>query len=408
MTKSIALGLLTIAVSTSLALAQDKPQDKPAGGWSAKPGSGLKYDGGDAFGLTFSNQLQVHWTFQNLDGAQDTNNFAIRRARTTLAGHAFNKSILYKLQAELNDTGASIKEGHATWNFSESETSLVGLRFGQGKTMFGLEGTGASSGLFFVERSSAARAFSDAYTRGAWLTGRGAENKLRWVVGAQNGDAAAGINAAATAAGEETPNSDNELSYVGSVNFDPMGDYFGGKQTIEGFRQGDFRTDDKKLMGTIGAGVFLGNGKAPGGAGPDLESMAINLNTAWSVNNLQFLGEYFMRSDESDGLANEEDSSGFGISGMYVMPKNGDSEMQWGFGLRINMNETDDTVNFMTGMQGLGATPGDCTEITAVANAFYHGHACKTQLEYTWQDVAPDGGGDTTNHIFRVAFQILF
>lgn len=403
MTKSIALGLLTLAVSTSLTMAQDKPM----GGWSAKPGSGLKYDGGDAFGLSLSNQLQVHWTFGNLENAEDVNNFTIRRARTTLAGHVFSKSIQYKLQVDANDTGAGIKEGHATWMFSESDSGSVGLRVGQGKNLFGLEGTATSKGLFFVERSSAARAFSDSYSRGAWLTGRYAESKLRWVLGATNGDAAAGSNAAATSRGEEANNSDNELSYVATVNFDPMGDFFGGKQTTESFSQGDFRTDDKKLMGTIGGGVFIGNGKAPAG-GADLETMSFNLNTAWSVNNLQFIGEYFMRTDENDGASNEEDTNGFALSGMYVMPKSGDSSIQWGFGLRFNLNETDDTVTFLTGMQGIGATPGECTEITAVANAFYHGHACKTQLEYTWQDVAPDAGGDTTNHIFRVAFQLLF
>ncbi|MCA8963391.1 MAG: hypothetical protein H6838_03850 [Planctomycetes bacterium] len=404
MTKSIALGLLTLAVSTSLTLAQDKPM----GGWSAKPGSGLKYDGGDAFGLSFSNQLQIHWTYAALDaGVEDVNNFTIRRARTTLSGHVFNKNIEYKLQVDANDTGAGIKEGHVQWNFMNSDSGTIGLRFGQGKTLFGLEGTGTSKGLFFVERSSAARGFSDAYSRGVWLNGRYAESKLRWVLGAMNGNAGSASNAAAAGRGEEVNNDDNELSYVATVNFDPMGDYFGGKQTTESKSQGDFRTDDKKLVGTIGAGIAMGNGKGTATGGADLESTTYTLNTAWSVNNLQFLGEYFMRSDEVTGAPKEE-PTGYAVSAMYVMPKSGDSDMQWGFGLRYNGVATDDTVTYFTGLQGIGAAPGDASEITAVVNAFYHGHACKTQLEYTWQDVQPDAGGDTTNHIFRVAFQLLF
>jgi hypothetical protein len=77
--------------------------------------------------------------------------------------------------------------------------------------------------------------------------------------------------------------------------------------------------------------------------------------------------------------------------------------MQWALGLRVAMIDTDDTAVF------LGGTPGELTDISAVLNAFYHGHACKTQVEYTLQDVQPDGAiPDATNHIIRVQFQLLF
>ena len=83
MSKSIPYGLLAVAVSSSLLVAQG---DKAAtGGWSAKPGSGLSYDGGDAFGLKWANRLQIHWTFANNEDAPDSNNFTVRRARTSVA-----------------------------------------------------------------------------------------------------------------------------------------------------------------------------------------------------------------------------------------------------------------------------------------------------------------------------------
>jgi len=59
-------------------------------------------------------------------------------------------------------------------------------------------------------------------------------------------------------------------------------------------------------------------------------------------------------------------------------------------------------------VSGLNADAGDVTEISLVANAFYHGHAAKTQIELTQQDANPDAGTDSTNYIVRVQFQILF
>lgn len=411
MSKSIPFSLLAFAVATSLAPAQDGP-----GGWSAKPGSGMKYDGGDVFGLELKNRLQVHWTFANNENAADSNTFNIRRLRTTFAGHVFKKNIRYNIMFDAVDSGATgdgnIKVGYVQWNFSESEDGAIGLRAGQGKTMFGLEATQTSAGLWFVERSSASRAFADSFSRGAWLLGHMADKKLRWTAGAMNTDVAGGLGTGYTDRGEETGNSDNELSYVFAANFDPLGDFFGGKQTVEGGRQGDWRNEENDLRGTVGVALALGNGQTAATGGVDIESTSLNINTAWTVSRINLMGEYFMRTDDQQGATpDEEEPSGWAVSGGYLLPKSGDSAMQWGFGLRVCMLENDignnAAVNFLSGMQGIGAIPGEVTEISAVLNAFYHGHACKTQIEYTFQDVDPDGAtSSSTNHILRVGFQI--
>jgi hypothetical protein len=418
MTMSIGYGLLAFAASSSLVLAngggEDKNkanpfQDKAPGGWSSKPGSGLKYDGGDAFNLSINNQLQVHWVYSNIENAADTASFTVRRARTNLSGNVFSKNISYRLLLDGVDSGAAgdgnIKDAWVHWDFMSSDEGRIGLRVGQAKVFHGLEATGGSTGLFFVEKSSTTRSFTDGRSRGAWIHGQHAEKKLRWDVGAQNGDVAASGAAGITDRGEEGANSDNEMTYVLAVNFDPMGDYFDGK-TQENFKHGDFRTEDKKLMGTFGAGLMLGNGRA---AGVDVESTSININTAWSVSSFQAFGEVFLRTDEADTTGGvEEDSMGFHVQGNYLLPRSGDSGIQWGIGLRFNMIDLDDTVTFLTGAQGLGATPGEATEISAVVDAFYHGHACKTQIDWTLQDIDADTGADATNHIIRIGFQLLF
>ncbi len=412
MSKSITRGLLAFAVASSIALAQEPT---PTGAWSAKAGSGLKYDGGETFSLNLSGQLQTHYTFTAAEDAPDVSTFSIRRARISFEGYAFSKDIEYKLQLDGVDDGTTttngpIKEGHVSWFVMNHDDYRIGLRMGQGKALFGLEGTSTSKGLFFVERSSATRALADSYSRGAWLTGKAMGSKLRWVLGAMNTEASNGLSSSVTDRGEEASNSDNELSYVVAANFDPLGDFFGGNQTMEKNRQGDWRKDAGEVNGTIGVGVALGN---PRFGAEDIESTTLNVNTAWSINNLQFMGEYFTRTDDLQGAtADEEEAKGWYVQGTYLLPKGGDSSIQWGLGLRVNMMENDTgdngTVNFITGMQGIGSTPGDAREITVVADAFYHSHACKTQFEYTNQEVNPDGGSKSTNHIFRLAFQLLF
>lgn len=434
MTKSIPHGLLAIAVATSLVIAQDPAK---AGGWSGKAGSGLTYDDGNkTFGFNWLNFVQASWSYANNENADDTNSFDIPVARTQLRGHVFNQDITFRLQMDLaengDQNGSILKDAYGQFNFSRSDDGRVGIRLGQGKTMFGLEGTGWVHGLWFVDRSAASQAFAGARSRGAWLVGSLMEKDrpVRFAVGAMNGDvsqsvAAGQIDNPNTPADEETPgfvgvgeensNGSNERSYVVSANWDILGDFFGGEQTAEYWRQGDMRGGDAPCRGTIGAGLGLGNG-VDAVSGRDIETTSINLNTAWNCQGWNFLGEYFMRTDDiQQGVADEEESSGWAAGLGYLLPKSGESSVRWGLGLRLSMVETDEGasgsgVDFLTGARGIGAVDGEVTELSAVVNAFYSGdHACKTQVQYTWQDVDPSGAGSgQTNHILSVLFQFTF
>jgi phosphate-selective porin O/P len=428
MTKSTA-SLLALAVTTSLALANGGEGDKKgeksnpyqSGTASWKPGAGITLADTDEFGLKLSGQLQFQYNYVGGDtpavatfssgllsgtdgggpvGAFQT--FSVRRARVDFSGNVWNRDINYKLKIETTE-GISVKDAWAEWTFVKSDDNKVGLRVGQGKTGYGLESTGSSKYLYFVERASATRVFSDVRARGAWATGSHSENKIRWFAGIQNSEVAGGAFGVAEV-GEEAPNIDNELNYVASVSFDPMGDMMGGK-TNESFSQGAFG-EEKDAKGTVGAGISFGNNRDPGNT-TDIESTSFNVNTAWVFpGGISAQGEFFFRSDDPDG-GTSEDSTGFYAQAGYTLPKSGDSALQWGFGLRYGMINTDNTSSFL-GIPGLAGTPGDVSELTVGVDAFYHGHALKTQLDYTLQEVNPDVGADATNHIFRVQFTLLF
>lgn len=406
------VSLLAFAVTTSLALANGGGDEKKGnpyqGGSNWKPGQGLQLADGEEFSMRLWNQLQVGWEFQANDSTDDVNSFGIPRARIALTGHAVNKDLTYRVMLDGVDDGTTgggaLKDGWAQWAFSKSEGGSLALRVGQGLAGHGLESTGCEGGLFFVERSTASRQFGQDRTRdtGAWVHGNHSENKLRWVAGAMNDDVASG-SSFSTEAGA---NADNELTYVGSVSFDPMGDTTNGKGN-EAFTQGDLE-GAKDTKGTIGAGIQFGNNTSTAGAGPDVESQQININTAWMLGNgLTAQGEIFLRTDDTTG-GTSEDTQGWYAQATYTLPKSGDSAIQWGFGARVNMVDTDDTSSFFTTIPGLTTSAGDVTELSFVADAFYHGHAAKTQIEYTWQDVNPDAGSSDTNHIIRVQFQLLF
>lgn len=403
--------LLSMAVTASIALANGGEEPKNAfqekSGW--RPGNGVMLADSDEFRLNMANHLQVGWSYSDNDTTADVNSFDVAKARVAFSGNAFGKNLKYLLRLDAVDTdGSIVKDAWAHWNFI-ADANTIGLRMGQGKSGFGLEATGAEDGLYFIDRSAASRTFSDQRSRGAWLFGSHSENRLRWNAGLQNGDVAAGSTG--LLGGEEAANTDNELNFVANASFDPMGDTTDGKGS-EAIRQGDFGSV-KDIRGTIGAGVEIGNGKAAAApTGADIDTTSININTAWSFGGgLTAQAEIFTRTDDPQGAGAAEDSTGWYGMVTYTMPKAGNSDMQWGFGVRINQVTGDDPTAFLnTGLPAIAGVnvKGDVTEFSAVVDAFYHGHACKTQIEYTWQNVNPDAGSDATNHILAVQFQLLF
>jgi len=215
--------------------------------------------------------------------------------------------------------------------------------------------------------------------------GTNLDNKLRWSAGLVNG-----------LANEENDNDDNELGFVASANLDLMGDYFGGAR--EWWSQGDLRDGDRNLMGTIGVGLAKDNNNvalpAPLTGTVDVETDAINVNTAWSVQGFQVIGEYYTASAQAD-VAGAADVTvdGYYVQGTYALNKSGDSALRWALGLRTS------------GVDATELGGDETTDVSLVLDALYQGHNCKTQFEVTQRD---RDLADTTDYILGVAFQLVF
>ncbi|MCY2957730.1 MAG: hypothetical protein NT107_11915 [Planctomycetota bacterium] len=425
--------LLALAVTTSIALANGGGEDpknafQEKSGW--KPGSGINLADSDEFKLNLSNLIQVGYNYAQYGGKSKGNDgetipkgsrssFDVAHVRTTLSGHAFGKNLLYKLQIESAGANANfdnatvdntsiLRDAWAQWNFL-ADANTVGLRMGQSKSGFGLESTGTLGGLYFVERSSASETFSGLRSRGAWLYGSHMENKVRWNAGLQNGDVAgAAFRETATGrhiveAGGNADNPNSQLNVVGNVSFDPLGDTTGGKNN-QYVMQGDL-DGAKALLGTIGAGIMIGNevvtdGTPANDVGDDVTTY--NLNTAWMFGSgFTAQAEFFSRADD---LANTVTRDKEGYYGMltYTLAKAGNSDMQWGVGVRYSSVEL---VNVATTNTDVSAN-----EFSIVANAFYHGHACKTQIELTTVDTDNSNttGSTDNDYLVRVQFQLMF
>jgi len=413
MTKHIGTGLLALAATASIAMANGKNGDEKNGepkgflqgvSVTAAPGSGITIDGGDSFALKLKNQFQYKWTYMSMENAANTNTFDVRRARTALSGHVFNKNIKFMLKNDWEDAnGRSIKDAWVHWNFINEGDNTIGVRLGQTKTQFGRSATGSSASLEMIERDTATLAFADTRSRGIAVHGQHMpEDKLHWSFGIYNATTASD---AATNRGEEGSNDDNELNFVGTVRFDPMGDMNGGKGD-EAYQQADLRdagSNDKFLL-SVGAGVEIANGKV---GGVDVEGTSININAAAKVSGVSVLGEVFLRSDDP-AVGTEEDATGFNIQGSYTLAPAQGSDTRWGGALRITSVSVDDApVVGLTGTS-LGAASGDIFEIGFGVNAFYKKHNMKTQVNYTLQQVEPDGAADRDNHIIDIMFTLIF
>ncbi len=145
----------------------------------------------DGFELHMANQVQFRMTYYNEVGngsngsnGRDYINFRIRRAKTALSGHIFDKKFQYKVVLGWTPHGGQPLEV-AEFSYTAVEQYLT-VNAGLNKTHFNWEESTSSKNLNFVERSYANEIFNQGYATGVGISGR-FENWVLYNIGVYNG-----------------------------------------------------------------------------------------------------------------------------------------------------------------------------------------------------------------------------
>ena len=420
MNKSIT-SILALAVTTSLAFANGGEGEKKKNPYSLKnsgwtPGSGVTVIDDDAMSMNIAGRIQAGYQYTDWaddSGLADESTFDVERARVKFSGHIVNEHLTYLLQLEATSDDDNVKDAWAHWNFMNNEGNHIGIRLGQGKSYYGLEASGTSSALWFVDRSLATQLFSNVRSTGAIFTGHHMENKLRWSAGLQNGTVAAGA-ADGFGDSDSSENEGTQLNFVAHVNFDPFGDMMNGGSNLN-FKQGDL-AHNGEMKATVGLGYAMGNNTFQE-TNEAIDSTSVNVNTAWRFGNgFSAQAEFYGREDEASsdplvpGPSNKADADGYYAQVGYSLAHNPDAMVQWGFGLRYSM--TDLQGNDAGGPTFILSDPdnlnGTISDVSVVATAFYTGHNAKTQIQYSMGEIDPDEGDSTDVDQISVLFTLVF
>lgn len=372
---------------------------------SAKAGKGVTFET-DGFKLNLKNRIQVNFAFRNIDSGEDTLGVSIRRARTAFSGSAYKDTVHFYVQMEWADNDTSdILDGLIFWDFWKSDEGSLALQFGQGKTLYGIEATGTSSALEFVDRARATTTFANRRSRQAQVLGKFDEGRLRFNAGLLNNDVAASV----INQGDDTNNASNELNWiVGAALGSGHDDMYGTKYT-----QGSLENSEETEWVVSGA-LSYGQNDSNDVSGLEYDVINVNGGGALKQGHLHVMGEVFIREEDPD-QGNKASSLGWQAQGSWTLDP-GTNGTQWALGARLSGVSIDDpSLVFNPGLGTITAggftffNSGDILEIQVVASAYYAAHNLKTQIGYTYQNVDPDNApSDFTNHVVEVQSQIVF
>lgn len=135
---------------------------------------GLAFES-EGFSLTLKTRVQFRLTYQNevANGNDGTNgrdfvNFSVRRAKTNLSGHIFEKEFQYNLLLNWVSGGNNIVE--EAW-FRWAIMQYINVTAGQTKLQYNWEEAVSSGSQQFVERGLVNEAFNQDYAKGITLDG---------------------------------------------------------------------------------------------------------------------------------------------------------------------------------------------------------------------------------------------
>jgi hypothetical protein len=144
----------------------------------------------EGFSLRFTTRAQFRFTHQQevANGSDGTNgrnfnNFRVRRLKTSLNGHIYDKSLRYNTTLSWASGANIIEVMHFQWALQRE----FNLNVGQHKLPWSWEEITSSGNLQFVDRGYTNSVFTHGFAKGAWVDGSIENNMLMYSAGVYNG-----------------------------------------------------------------------------------------------------------------------------------------------------------------------------------------------------------------------------
>ena len=344
------------------------------------------------FDMKLNVQLQALYTYTDLKGGPDTNDFGVKNARLELSGHLLNKEFSYKLQNDFTtsgDTNTGVQDAWFEWNSCDA----VNVRFGQFKTPFGRQWLNNDYALEFIDRSKVTRDMTFAREGGVEFNGTVGDLGYHYLA-LMNGNSV--INGRAE--GTNVPGIDPNMIGVYHIGLSLVGDY-------DRSYEGDPKNTQDFALG-MGAGAYYGNGHVQSalieildatqsyGASADLGARYMG----WS-GQAEFLYNG-MRFDEKVGALDIKSEDMYGLyvqTGYFFVPKEWEIAARWG-GSQVSKNAA----------QTFGIAK-DQSEVSVVLGYYLNGHNLKILTGPTWQTRKEyTGEGDSTKNYTDFLYQVGF
>ena len=336
-----------------------------------------------------------------------------RRLRMKIGGHGYRPWLKYYFEVDLqptrslDDSSSSASARVIDWRIDVAKNEAFGIRAGQWKIDYNRERVDSSGRQQFVERSIVNRIFTVDRQVGLGFRGRlfkGTGADLRYYAGAFTGE------------GRGVSNDDNNLMYVGRLQWNFLGRDLALRQTdVERTQEptGSFAIGGATHTGRATRWSSSGGGSLDGFASVgDAEAGQFRINQAVTEFAFKYRGfstqnEYHWKSIEDTTLGagqagDESDLQGFYTQVGYFFNESIDwfpEELEFAarYAWVEEPNETDLTFD------------NEREEFTLGANWFFNGHNNKLTLDYSYLTI-DDGllGIDDDAHRVRLQWDVSF
>ncbi|MEM7413480.1 MAG: porin [Myxococcota bacterium] len=368
-------------------------------------------------------QTNLQWRFQfrlthpytgdprqvaNFNSSQERTSFDARRLRMKIGGHGYRPWLKYYFEIDLqplrdaDDSSARSSARVIDWRVDIAKFEKIALRLGQWKIDYNRERVDSSGRQQFVERSIVNRIFTIDRQVGVSLRGRlfaGTPADLRYYAGIFNGE------------GRGTSNDDNELMYVGRIQWNFLGRDLALRQTdVERTEKptgslafGAAQTRSRCTRWSSSGCGNLDGFAAPGAANlRQFETRQAVQELAFKWQGFSFQQEWHWKRVEDKAMNTENDLYGFYAQSGYffhelfeVVPEELELAFRYAFVREPNATSRNRS--------------NERQEFTLGANWFFWGHNNKITADWSYLTLDDDVlRRDVFDHRFRLQWDISF